>query len=323
MIAINFVCSYNSCLNGMIFQRWFLSMTSEQLRYFITIVDTGSYMDAALYLDITQSSISKQIQALERELGVTLFDRSRRKAALTFEGKRLLPEARSLLERIDHLMYSASMLSPENSSRFNVVTLPFVGYLGLYAPLGHFEINHPECILNVMEMEEPQLMRRMINNDFDLAVNYEFEYRLSNSEQDFFPIVEDEVVFALHNEHPLAAHDTLSFDDIGSEPLFLMMPYTCISKLCVQRFREEDFIPNVIFRGRPETIFGGAEAGRGIAMLTEKQAKCYMTKDVKTIPLERRLRVIIGAVPGRNKRQKQQTDDLLSLLTACTHIAMR
>lgn len=291
-------------------------MTSEQLRYFLTIIDTGSFMEAALYLDISQSSVSKQIQALERELGIPLFDRKYRKATLTLEGQRLLPEARSLMTHIDHLMYSASKLRPGNAGHFNVVTLPFVGYLGLYAPLGHFEIEHPDFILNVMEMEEPQLMRRILNNDFDLAFTYEAEYRLANSGQDFFPVIDDEIVFALHRSHPLSRRKSLTLDDIGIHPLLLMMPYTCISKLCVRRFREENFVPNIIFRGRPETIFGGAEAKRGIAMLTQKQAQCYAGKDVVTVPLNPPIPVTIGAVPGKNRKQKEQIQHLLSLLSA-------
>lgn len=271
-------------------------------------------MEAALYLNISQSSISKQIQALERELGITLFDRKSRKAALTLEGQRLLPEARSVLERIDHLMYSASRLQPGSSSRFHVVTLPFVGYLGLYAPLGHFEIEHPDCLLNVTEMEEPQLMRRMVSNDFDMAITYESEYRLSNSGQDFFPVTDDEIVFALHRDHPLASLESLAPEQIGEHPLLLMMPYTCISKLCVRWFREQDFVPNIIFRGRPETIFGGAEARRGIAMLTRKQALCYSTKNVVLISAHPSIPVTIGAVPGKNRKQKEQIHHLLSIL---------
>ena len=56
-------------------------MTFEQLQYFISIVDHDTFFDAAEDLHISQSSLSKQIMRLERELGLKLFDRSRRKAA--------------------------------------------------------------------------------------------------------------------------------------------------------------------------------------------------------------------------------------------------
>ena len=56
-------------------------MTEDQLIYFTSIVECGSYSETALELDISQSTISKQVAALETELGVKLFDRSTRKAS--------------------------------------------------------------------------------------------------------------------------------------------------------------------------------------------------------------------------------------------------
>lgn len=174
-------------------------MTKNQLRYFVAIVDCGSYLEAALELDMPQSSISKQIQALERELGVDLFDRKARKAKLTPEGKSLLPEARAVLERMEHLSYAASRLRSGHTKRVLVGTLPFIGYLGLYPSLVRFERENPDCLLTVMEMEEPQLMRRMLGDECDLILNYEYEYRLANVGRPFFPLTDDEVVLASRN----------------------------------------------------------------------------------------------------------------------------
>ena len=58
-------------------------MTEDQLLYFTSIVECGSYSEAALDLNISQSTISKQVAQLESELNVKLFDRSTRKASLT------------------------------------------------------------------------------------------------------------------------------------------------------------------------------------------------------------------------------------------------
>ena len=72
-------------------------MTEDQLLYFTSIVECGSYSEAALDLNISQSTISKQVAQLESELNVKLFDRSTRKASLTQEGEALYPEAAALL----------------------------------------------------------------------------------------------------------------------------------------------------------------------------------------------------------------------------------
>lgn len=292
-------------------------MTAEQLRYFIAIVDMGSYMDAAMELNISQSSVSKHIKSLENELGVSLFDRTSRKAKLTSEGKALLPEARLLLEKMDHFLASAEKMRPNYAKRFLVATLPFIGYLGFYASLIRFEMENPDYHLSVIEEEEPRLMRRFLTDDFDIIITFEYEYQLSNKGQDFLPIANDEIVLVVHRDHPLARQETVTLSDIVDAPLLLMEPYTCISKLCMLYFKEHDYIPNIIFRGRPETIFGGAEAKLGLAMMTKKQAYCYATKDSVMIPFEPALPITIGAVLNTKKEHRKQMEHLVQLLSSC------
>lgn len=66
-------------------------MTFDQIQYFIAIAECNTYFDAAEELNISQSALSKQIIKLEKELGVALLDRSRRKASLTPGRRDLLP----------------------------------------------------------------------------------------------------------------------------------------------------------------------------------------------------------------------------------------
>ena len=61
-------------------------MTFEQLTYFIAVVENDTYFDAAYQVNISQSSLSKQIMKLENELDMALFDRSSRSATLTEAG---------------------------------------------------------------------------------------------------------------------------------------------------------------------------------------------------------------------------------------------
>jgi len=73
----------------------------KQLHYFIAVAEELSFRRAALRLFITQPPLSRQIKALEERLGETLFDRSRRKIALTDAGERFLAQARKLVRHAD------------------------------------------------------------------------------------------------------------------------------------------------------------------------------------------------------------------------------
>lgn len=291
------------------------SMTSDQLRYFITIVNLGSFMETALELNVSQSTVSKQIQVLEQELGVSLFDRSSRKARLTPEGQKLLPEIRFIMEKIEHLCESAAKLQPQAVNSFTVITLPFVGFLDLYTPFDRFEKEHPGLQLEIVELLEPQMMKRLPNNDFDVALTYEHEYQLSGFKSPFIPLTEDEAVFVVHKDHPLASLEAVTLEDIENLPLLLMNSHTCVAKLCEDYFSIRGLAPDIIFRGMPDTLIAGVEAKRGCAIMSKKQALNYIPKNVAIIPFSPSIPIVIGAIPNENSVYKEQIEDLFKIFS--------
>ena len=86
-------------------------MDSNALKAFLTIVDQGSFSEAAEILHLTQPAISKRLAALENQLGTSLIDRSHRQIRLTDAGSRLLPHARRILDEIHNARVA---LSPDS-----------------------------------------------------------------------------------------------------------------------------------------------------------------------------------------------------------------
>ncbi|MER6082272.1 LysR family transcriptional regulator [Streptomyces sp. NPDC001833] len=93
----------------------------RQLRYFVAVAEELNFGRAAERLLIAGPSLSQQIKALERDLGVRLFDRDRRSVSLTPAGAALLPHTRDLLERADDLRGRARRLSGSQSVRLGYV----------------------------------------------------------------------------------------------------------------------------------------------------------------------------------------------------------
>ncbi|MFD5839968.1 LysR family transcriptional regulator [Streptomyces chartreusis] len=93
----------------------------RQLRYFVAVAEELNFGRAAERLLIAGPSLSQQIKALERDLGVRLFDRDRRSVSLTPAGAALLPHTRALLERADDLKGRAGRLAGSESVRLGYV----------------------------------------------------------------------------------------------------------------------------------------------------------------------------------------------------------
>lgn len=270
-------------------------MTEQQLLYFAMIVETGSYSETALELDISQSAVSKQIQALEAELGISLFNRSKRKISLTTAGERLYPDAADILEKMRKLKRDAMKLNPDYKKHISILTIPIIGQFRLYTPVFRFETQNPDYSAELVELEEPALFRRIRRNEFNLAIAYYDESYLTRL-MHFIPIVEDEVVLAVPQTHEMSQMEVLLPGDLEAISIMGMDTYTCVNHIYQQYFDRYKVHLNIEFRGRPESILGGVEAGKCPALVTKLQAEHFNTKNLKLIPFRPAISATLGII---------------------------
>ena len=96
-------------------------MTIQQLKYAVTISETGSMNKAAEVLYIAQPSLTSSIQELERELGITVFNRSGRGVTLTNDGMEFIQYARQVVQQYDTLLEKRGQLRRNSASRRSII----------------------------------------------------------------------------------------------------------------------------------------------------------------------------------------------------------
>ncbi|GHT57206.1 LysR family transcriptional regulator [Spirochaetia bacterium] len=288
-------------------------MTTEQLRYFVSIAENSSYSDTAREYSISQSSVSKQIRAFEWEMGCTLFDRGHRHVKLTEIGSTLYPRMKNMLAQFDDIMNEAhGYKSSENTIK--LVSLPILGQYNITKVLQLFEADRKTIQVLTVEQEEREISETIVSGDYDIVITR--EEILPPGAYKKYKIAEDSLALFVNENHRYAENKTISLDLIAKEPLMLMPKYTFIYHLCIRLFREQATVPNVISCARIETILSNIESSRCSSLLMAKSVNMFRSAKIKVIPIEPPCISNIVAVCPVNAEPKKATERFIRFLTA-------
>ena len=127
-----------------------MQWTLDQLRQFVTTADSGSFSAAARQLGKAQSAVSTAIGLLEADLGVELFDRSRRNAQLTDAGQVLLLEARELLRQAESLDKRARALHGGSEATLTLALDEALPYAAINALIREIATRFPDLDLTLL-----------------------------------------------------------------------------------------------------------------------------------------------------------------------------
>ena len=128
----------------------------------------GNFTLAATELNLTQSAVSRQIKALEEQLGLLLFERVRKRVVLSDAGRRLLPEVRRILHQSEEMVVRARA-SAQATSTLALACLPTFASRWLMPRLPDFMRRHPGTVIDVASRVEPFDFEA---EDFDLAIHF-------------------------------------------------------------------------------------------------------------------------------------------------------
>lgn len=223
-------------------------MELRQLRYFVTVAEELHFGRAADRLHIVQPAVSQQIRRLERELNVTLFDRSSRHVRLTGDGERLLPEARSVLSAADRTAALARQLAAGNSGALRLGTSPDLGPR-LERGLDALRSASPDLHISLINQPIPQQLEGIRVGEIDVAL---MRAATATAGLQALPVWTEAITAILPAHHRLSAGAAVTLADLRD--LTLRLPERAIDPFfydfIVDACTAAGFIPRL---GRPAT----------------------------------------------------------------------
>jgi DNA-binding transcriptional LysR family regulator len=191
----------------------------RHLRYFVAVAEELHFRRAAERLHVSQPPLSQQIRALERELGVMLFERNRRRVELTAPGRALLEEARTVLAAVDHAVEVTQRVARGEAGQLAIGFVGSAMYGALPDALRDFRTARPDVELRLRELPTGAALDALAEGRIDVGVVRPAQVDPGIS----IDIVSREaVVVALPEGHELAARRRLTLPDLSRETLVLL-----------------------------------------------------------------------------------------------------
>ncbi|SHE24805.1 LysR family transcriptional regulator [Actinomyces glycerinitolerans] len=265
-------------------------MDTERCKEFVVLAQTRNFLEASNQLFIAQSSLSKHIKSLEKELGVTLFNRSTRHVELSPAGKLFLPYAKKIAH-LDYELRRAIFNSSENEREvLDIGSIPVMAPYGITQLLARFEQDNISERLRLVEGDADELKRLLLKHKLELAFIRESGSGVGDGDREEFstvPFTDDHLVAVLPRSHPLADTGRIRLGDLDGEEFLLLPKGTVMYSLIADACAAEGFVPQVRYQGsRAENILDLVSRGMGVSLLMRKPVLYLARDDVSIVDVD-------------------------------------
>jgi len=242
-------------------------MDLRHARTFVTVVELGTVSKAALRLRIAQPALSRQIGALERELGLKLFDRTGRRLALTGAGEQLLSDCRGLLAYASEIGQRAQLLRRGNTGVLRVAASPQIIESVISGFLHRYAERYPNVQVKLIEAIGPDTLAMLERGEIHLGQQLVHAAQPGDQRFASHPLQPVELLAACHPSLTLGKGGAIEIDRLAPHPLLLVDGYI-FRRTFDAACRLAGLEPNIKFESRaPHTLLAMAESGHGVAII--------------------------------------------------------
>ncbi|WP_165855798.1 LysR family transcriptional regulator [Marinobacter sp. JSM 1782161] len=260
-------------------------MDLRQLRSFLVLAETLNFRRAAERLNMTQPPLSRQIAALEADLGTPLFRRHSRAVELTPAGDQFRRDVGRLLGDLDVAVTSARAAALGERGTLTIAFTMYAAWNTLPEMVAAFSETHPDVSLNLNETLPRDLHEALIQGTADVGIS--FPLRFAHTLK-YRPLFREPLCAVLPETHRLAGARQVSVGDLASDP-FITFPsrtapalHEAVTACC----RLYDFDPSIrVETHLQQTIVNLVAQGLGVALVPDSMRRMQLRGAV-FLPLE-------------------------------------
>ncbi|MEA5577035.1 LysR family transcriptional regulator [Anabaena sp. UHCC 0451] len=210
-------------------------MRLEQLQAFLAIAQTGSFQQAAKKCGVTQSTISRQIQGLEADLGVELFHRTTH-AKLTLGGERLLPRVRKICQEWEFATQELTDLITGKQPELCIAAIHSVCASYLPPVLQKFCHDYPDVQLRVTSLGSDRSLKVLKDGLVDLAIVMHNRFLITGKEMVVQTLYDEPIEVLISANHPLAKFESIPWSELILYPQVVFKDGYGMQRLIQDRF---------------------------------------------------------------------------------------
>lgn len=204
-----------------------MDMDIRKYEVFLAVVDRGSFISAANDLGYTQSGITHMMNSMEKECGFPLLMRSNKGVVLTLEGERVLPEIRRIVAINKHLEEYFHEIRGIKTGKVRIGCFPTIACALMPKIFKVFRQQYPEINLDIVEENSVKTLERWLSSGF---LDVGFFSKQPQQAYEWIPIMEDEYLAVLPEDHPLAACPAVTPEQLMQENFFMFRSIDGIDK---------------------------------------------------------------------------------------------
>jgi DNA-binding transcriptional LysR family regulator len=243
-------------------------MNLEQLRSFVEVARFGNFTRAAEELYLAQPSLSRQIAALEQDLGAELFHRARGGSTLTVAGESLLPLARRMLADAESVRRELAELAGLERGRVRLGATPTLCISLVAEVLSAFHAQHPAIELHLSEQGSRRLLDELASGELDLALITTSEPATVERFTVTPLLVEELVVVSSAALPPVTTSEAIGLAEVAGLPQIVFSSSYDLRSATDAAFRTAGLAPDVVLEGAEmDAVLRFVERGLGVAIV--------------------------------------------------------